>query len=1020
MRPLRLVMQAFGPYPGRQVLDFRLLGDRTLFLIHGATGAGKTSILDAIAFALYGKPAGSERDAKRMRSDYADPNTPTEVVFDFRLHNDAYRVYRKPEYAAPKKRGSGTATTKAEAFLARLTGIEDNSQQKVLETGWKNVTEKIEESLGFRSDQFTKVVMLPQGEFQRLLMANSKERESILEVLFQTEWYTQVEEALKANAADLKAEIQNLSAKRNEQLVQANAESFEEVQTSHVENKGRHKQLRSRVAELQAEEKKAREALENGRRVIDRFEELQQAKFALEELQSKGDEIESKKRQSDLATRAQKIVPEEKYLDNRIDEQRKAEQGREAARNAVQAAKDSINRLNKVWHDHKSKEPEIEQAQQELGKIEGLSDQIRQLEAALRNRSEANDEFCSASKRFVESTKALEDRTSSKEQLEKEKEEAHKSAANKELFTHKLEKLDKDLKNIKKLGNLKKEQEQIEDQLRRANDKCSGLENEAGQKKEELRTLEETWIRGQSAILAQKLVEGEPCPVCGSLEHPQPAQAVGHVPDEQEVRAKKEELERIQSQLEKAREKKNQNERERSGCLGSILVLSETLSHIEGVTDIDLARDKKSLTAELKKAKEAAEKVQKIENRISELTADLKKIREDSDRAQAEKEKAQENHAAARAKADTLAKNIPEHLRSVDALEKEKSRLSDKIRHMQTALKKAEEELQKAKNQVAGKEAELRAAEDNCTEASRNVLNQRQVFEKLLSQHGFRDEVHFGESKKTDAELDSLKADIDHFEKDLKSARDRKQRAEDEVADIEKPDVQALEEAAATKKRQHEDALTEEATLAKQLEHEDALIERYRGLQDQIAALERRFAVVEAISAASNGRNPLGITFQRYVLATLLDDVLAAATQRFHIMSNGRFALNRLGERTDKRSSGGLDIEVYDAYTGISRPVNTLSGGEGFLASLSLALGLADVVQAYAGGINLDAIFVDEGFGSLDPEALDLAFRALVDLQQSGRLVGVISHVPELKERMDARLEVTVTRRGSSARLVVP
>ncbi|MGC8908517.1 MAG: AAA family ATPase [Desulfomonilaceae bacterium] len=1020
MRPLRLVMQAFGPYPQRQTLDFREFGNRTLFLIHGPTGSGKTSILDAMAFALYGRPAGSERDPKRMRSDYADPGTPTEVIFEFSLRNELYRVYRKPEHAVPKKRGGGMAVTKAEAYLARLTRPDDDGQKKIMENGWKNVSNKIEELLGFSSEQFSQVVMLPQGEFQRLLMANSKDRQSILEVLFQTEWYSRIEQALKAKAADLKEKIQNLSARRDELLVQAQAESLEHMEARRSENQRLHEELKGRLAQLEAHAKRAREDLENGKRLSDKFQELRRASANLEQIRSQAEIVKSKKGVLDLAYKAQKIVPEEKNLERLLNEQSQAERDRDAARNAAAAARADKDRAAQRYQDQKSKEPEIEKTKQELGRVEGLSEQIRQLAAAQAACAEAEKEVLSAEKRFSKASKILEETISNIEQFREDKDKAQKAAENVETLNLKLKNLRSGLETIKQVGALTKEREKLEQQLRKAEDECNRLEQDRSRKKDECKTLEETWIKAQAAVLAQKLAVGEPCPVCGSREHPQPARAVGYVPSEHEIKAKKEELDAIESDLEKARKRKNKYDNDRADRLARIESLGKTLVQYEGLAEADLAREEKTLAAELQKAEKAAEKIQEMQNQISKLEDNLKKIREECDRARDQKEGAKTRLASATASKETIAKNIPEHLRSLDALEKERTRLSRKIADMQAALEKAAEELRKAEQRVAGKEAEARAAEDKCTEASRKALNQRQAFEKLLVEHGFRNEALFKESKKTDAEIERLKADIDRFEKDLKSAEDRLQRARQEVANIEEPNVRALEDAAALAKKQHEEALRQEATLSKQLEQETSLIAQYKGLKDQIDGLERQFVVAETISGAANGRNALGITFQRFVLSTLLEDVLAAATQRFHIMSNGRFALNRLGQRTDRRSPGGLDIEVYDAYTGVARPVNTLSGGEGFLASLSLALGLADVVQAYAGGIHLDAIFVDEGFGSLDPEALDLAFRALVDLQQSGRLVGVISHVPELKERIQARLEVTTTRRGSTARLVVP
>jgi DNA repair protein SbcC/Rad50 len=246
------------------------------------------------------------------------------------------------------------------------------------------------------------------------------------------------------------------------------------------------------------------------------------------------------------------------------------------------------------------------------------------------------------------------------------------------------------------------------------------------------------------------------------------------------------------------------------------------------------------------------------------------------------------------------------------------------------------------------------------------------------------------------------------------------ERAQQAARDLMAPDIEELDKAFQKAKDNLEGGIKAETALNEQFKQLNGWLEGLRKVVHELESLEAHYAVTGRIADVANGRNHSGMTFQRFVLAALLDDVLIAASERLKLMSKGRFHLQRTTVRGDRRAAAGLDLEVYDTYTGTTRPVNTLSGGESFLASLALALGLADVVQAYAGGIRLDTIFVDEGFGSLDPEALDLAFRALVDLQHGGRLVGIISHVPELKERIDVRLEVTRTQRGSLASFVVP
>jgi len=298
-------------------------------------------------------------------------------------------------------------------------------------------------------------------------------------------------------------------------------------------------------------------------------------------------------------------------------------------------------------------------------------------------------------------------------------------------------------------------------------------------------------------------------------------------------------------------------------------------------------------------------------------------------------------------------------------------------------------------------------------------MTQREAFSKGLSDAGFRDEEAFRAAKRTKSEIERLETEIQAFERNLESARDRASRAAIAAAGLESPDLQALEQSAAKAKADLEKALREEAALTENLKRIDGWLTDYGHALEELAGLEERYSSIGKIAAVATGQNRDGVNFHRFVLAALFEDVLSSASKRLHIMSNSRFHLQRAKDRSDRRTAGGLDLEVHDTYTGTTRPVSTLSGGESFLASLSLALGLADVVQSYAGGIRLDTICVDEGFGSLDPEALDLAFRALVDLQENGRLVGIISHVPDLRDRIDTRLEVIKDRHGSSARFVV-
>jgi DNA repair protein SbcC/Rad50 len=343
-----------------------------------------------------------------------------------------------------------------------------------------------------------------------------------------------------------------------------------------------------------------------------------------------------------------------------------------------------------------------------------------------------------------------------------------------------------------------------------------------------------------------------------------------------------------------------------------------------------------------------------------------------------------------------------------------------RVKVLKEALDKAQEIVNKSSETLVGQQAALNSLTEVVAKARSRVETLQAEFSKRLQAAGFTQDGAFQQAKRNAAEIDHLEEEIGRFDGALRAARDRVERARQAADRLVLPDIEALESAARHAKADLEGALRAEMSITVQLRQLDAWLGDLCKTQDELETLEARYAVAGRIAEVASGHNAQGITFQRFVLAALLDDVLVAASERLHTMSRRRFSLQRATTRADRRLAGGLDLQVYDSYTGTTRAVSTLSGGESFLASLSLALGLADVVQAYAGGVHLDTLFVDEGFGSLDPEALDLAFRALVDLQRAGRLVGIISHVPELKERIDVRLEVIPTQRGSVTRFIIP
>jgi exonuclease SbcC len=375
-----------------------------------------------------------------------------------------------------------------------------------------------------------------------------------------------------------------------------------------------------------------------------------------------------------------------------------------------------------------------------------------------------------------------------------------------------------------------------------------------------------------------------------------------------------------------------------------------------------------------------------------------------------------ENESRARSKAEVIEKDVSEEFRSEAALQKAIEHAKGRVSELKTALEKAlaDESAACANFAVAGESVKKTNETLQLNTERKEQLEQQ--FQTKLREAGFMNTEEFQNSKMTAPGIETMESEVSDFLTSVEAAKSRFERAKEAAQGLSAVDLKIFEDACEAARAQYEGQLKTLFDLKNTHSNIGSHIERLEKVDKEISAFEKTYSNLGCISDVANGKNAYNITFQRFVLASVLDDCLVVASKRLQMMSRGRYNLQRAVSVKTGRTAGGLDLEVYDAYTGISRQVSTLSGGESFLASLSLALGLSDVVQSYAGGIHLETIFVDEGFGNLDPESLDLALRALIDLQEAGKLVGIISHIPDLKDRIDARLEVTFNGKGSSTR----
>lgn len=1014
MKPLQLEMQAFGPFARRQVIDFRQLRDKTFFLIHGPTGSGKTSILDGICFALFGDSSGGERDSRQMRSHHADADTLTEVCFEFALGTQNYRVRRVPEQARKSKRGGGGVQ---QAQIAELWKVEDTGageQAKPLASRWTTVTVEVSKLLGFESRQFRQVIMLPQGKFFEFLKSSSQEREKILQALFGTELYKRIEEALKRSADQVERDAVRVRTQRQTLLDQAQAESESALEA----------RLQQQVNDLTAKraaERSATDAAQAGerkladaRRMADRFDELDKAKAALEALRNEQAAWEKRKAQLAGARQAASLRPFElaaAEAGKQLDEEEARGKKLAAEFAAAQAAQQSAAAAQER---EKLRSTESEKLTARIAELDALVGKVAALSAARTVHAKA----------LAESGRAV--------GVLQSAQQASKSAA------EALQKLNVDIQNHRVqaagLAGMRASQARLKSQL----DSASSLEArvkeladatpkvdtrkrsvaasatdvvEARSKRDATR---QAWITGQAARIAHALVDGQACPVCGAHEHPAPAHAGAAFVGDDALRT-------AEDALAGAEKRHRDEERALTDALTALGILQARIAEIRaslgdgGTSPGELKRQFDAGAAAFAKA-EASENV--LQALDSQLAPTQQKAKVAEDAAIAAEALAQQAGGKLQELVGQLREReagVPTDLSDTKALEAARVG-AVKARD---ALIQARETATAAATAATTKCAETRARVEASDQARARFAALQQEKSSALDQRlralGFADAAAYLEAKLDDAAMDTLESGLRTFEASLLAGADRLSRATADTSDLVRPDVAARAAEHEAAKTAHLAASNAVRDAIAALQATTGFVESLKTLADEFESLEARHAVLRQVADVASGSNPHRMSFQRYVLATLLEEVLVATTLRLGVMSRGRYEMRRKTQSTDQRAAGGLDLEVFDQYTGTTRAVSTLSGGESFLASLALALGLSDVVQSYAGGIRLDAIFVDEGFGTLDPEALDFAIRTLKDLQQAGRMVGIISHVAELKEWIDARLELKASQTGSEA-----
>jgi|UniRef100_UPI004026362D exonuclease SbcC len=918
MRPLKITMSAFGPYAGEVTLDMQKLGKSGIYLITGDTGAGKTTIFDAISYALYGEASGNYRENTTLRSKYASADTPTFVELEFEYNNEIYKINRNPEYPRPNKRGEGFTKQSANAELVMPDGS--------VITKIKEVNAKVEEIIGINKNQFSQIAMIAQGDFRKLLNCETNERSKIFRKIFKTEPYHNIEIKLSSLFNELK---------RNREKEKSGIEQYIN-QLKCNEND---------TLSLELERAKSGDVL---------IEDV--IKLAGEIINK--DTLEYTKTQKNIESINEEI--------EKINSNIKLYENQEATKKAYAEASAKLEELKTKRNDcekaYKSAEAQRERLDDLTRKINLINskmpkyDELKSLENSINERTQSfeksnnllklkQQEITLLEKEIDEKSKALEEVKGADllvQKLTAQKEEIKKKAeALKELKTE-IDRCKTEQKNLKNAQSFAKS----------ALDEYGALENEYNQ-------IYIAFFNEQAGIIADELKDGEPCPVCGSTSHPNLARKSENAPSQADVESAQNLVKKAQEKADKAR---------------------DTASALKSRFD-EIAANVKS----------AAKKLFGTDDNVFDnYNSNINALKKEYDCTLA------------------LLKTANEKLNLYQKLDKEIPKIQEK-------QKSLSDEISTLNTQKASDEAFI----SENTKRVTSIKSELDFKSADLAKDKLKEYTNLSNDIKN--AIEKSKNDFDDIKSKYDTQKGTKASLENALKEFKEIDLASLNEKSLKLNEYKKDIDKTAKSLYSRIESNKLLVDNISKKRDILKGYDDKYVWLKALSETANGdiSGKEKITLETFVQMTYFDSIIRKANIRLLTMSDGQYELVRRSDAETLKKNEGLALDVIDHFNGSSRSVSTLSGGESFMASLCLALGLSDEIQSSNGGIKLDTMFVDEGFGSLDGEALDRALSALTSLSQGNRLVGIISHVDALRDRIDNKIVITKDRTiGSNAQII--
>lgn len=915
MRPLKLCISAFGPYADKCTIDMSKLGEKGLYLITGNTGAGKTTIFDAIAFALYGEASGTNREATMLRSKYAAADCPTEVELTFSYRDKTYVIKRNPAYDRPKKNGDGFTPQKAEATLIYPNG---KAVTKI-----KDVDMAIKNIMGIDRNQFSQIAMIAQGDFLKFLLAETKERQTIFRDIFKTGYYQKVQDSLKDEVSNLSRLIYEL-----------------------------HNSIKQFIDSAVCEEN------------IELFDELQLAKSNMiqtSEIPTLIEKIleyddENYKKISEQISIFDKDLAEINILSGKVQNYIQTESLLKNKQNLYTEKFPVFEKLKHNFQELNKKSPELEELKKEYTVLENEFPKYEELEQLQNNTNNLLKQLEHSESVFKKNTENIKIENDKLCELKEELKSYSNLETKKADITLKIHKHRTTMSALEAFNHDFNEYTELLTELAKAQKDYTASAELADQLQNEYNLLNRAFLNEQAGLLALSLKDKCPCPVCGSVLHPTPAKLGNDAPT-------KEKLNQAKEIAETAQQKLNDLSLNSGKIKAAVNVkksaLTDSVKSVFGDIPLENAKSKYE-----KLEKELSSKLSNLNNQLNLINSSFKR-------------------------AATLEKLIGEKEKQLQYLNSTISEIKDENLTLKTKLEEGKRQISeivtklkyKTKSDAIVEQKRLLSKIQQMKSAMENAENSYNDFNKLLT---------------------SLKAEIAQLEMQLKS--------------FEKIDIAALQDKKTSITHKRNQLAEYQRNIFSRIDTNRFALEGIKSKSVKLTALEEKYSWIKSLCDTANGslNGKEKIKLETYIQMTYFDRIINRANIRFMVMSEGQYEFSRYTGAKGGNSQSGLELEIIDHYNGSARSVKTLSGGEAFMASLSLALGLSDEIMSSAGGIKLDTMFIDEGFGTLDENSLEKAIKALSSLSEGNRLVGIISHVSELNQKIDKQIVVTKERSGGS------